>query len=82
MLQIPVKIESVEDCGNGYGWSIVYLQGQEVYELAVLKNGKICYHTHITDDVVINWIIMILIIAPLMALNMLGFFWLCDIILR
>jgi hypothetical protein len=52
MLQIPVLIESVEDCGNGYGWSIVYLQGQEVYELAVLKNGKICYHTHITDDVV------------------------------
>jgi hypothetical protein len=25
---------------------------------------------------------MILIIAPLMALNMLGFFWLCDIVLR
>ena len=33
-------------------------------------------------DVVINWIIMILIIAPLMALNMLGFFWLCDVVLR
>jgi hypothetical protein len=55
MLQIPVstwQIDQVEDCGNGYGWSIIYLQGQEVYELAVLKNGKICYHTDITDDVV------------------------------
>lgn len=52
MLQIPVLIESVEDCGNGYGWSIIYLQGQEVYELAVHKNGKICYHTDITNDVV------------------------------
>lgn len=33
-------------------------------------------------DIVINWIIMILIIAPLMALNMLGLFWLCDVVLR
>ena len=36
----PVPVNTVEDCGNGYGWSIVYLQGQEVYEIAILKNGK------------------------------------------
>ena len=47
----PVPVNSVEDCGNGYGWSIVYLQGQEVYEIAILKNGKICYNTDITNDV-------------------------------
>ena len=47
----PVPVNTVEDCGNGYGWSIVYLQGQEVYEIAILKNGKICYNTDITVDV-------------------------------
>ena len=47
----PVPGNTVEDCGSGYGWSIVYLQGQEVYEIAILKNGKICYNTDITDDV-------------------------------
>ena len=47
----PVPVDTVEDSGNGYGWSIVYLQGQEMYELAVLKNGNLCYNTDITDDV-------------------------------
>jgi hypothetical protein len=47
----PVPVNTVEDCGNGYGWSIVYLQGQETYEFAVLKDGKLCYNTDITDDV-------------------------------
>ena len=51
MFQLPVMVESVEDCGNGYGWSIIYLNGQEMYEFAVLKNGNLCYNTDITDDV-------------------------------
>jgi hypothetical protein len=47
----PIPVNTVKDCGNGYGWSIVYLPGQEMYELAVLKRGNLCYNTDITDDV-------------------------------
>ncbi len=47
----PIPVNTVKDCGNGYGWSIVYLPGQEMYELAVLKRGDLCYNTDITDDV-------------------------------
>ena len=47
----PIPVNSVENCGNGYGWSIVYLPGQELYEIAILKDGKLCYNTDITDDV-------------------------------
>ena len=47
----PIPVNTVKDCGNGYGWSIVYLPGQEMYEFAVLKNGNLCYNTDITDDV-------------------------------
>lgn len=40
---------------NGYGASIItgdgaYTSGSD-YELAVLKDGKLCYDTPITDDV-------------------------------
>ena len=49
-----VQVECVEDCGNGYGWSIVDFG--HTYELAVLRNGSICYSTDITSDVVRgNW---------------------------
>ena len=44
------QVQCVEDCGNGYGWSIVNLG--HTYELAVLRNGSICYSTDITSDVV------------------------------
>jgi len=47
----PKPVESVEDIGNGYGWSIIYL-GNQVYEIAVLKDGELCYDTPITDDVI------------------------------
>ena len=53
-----VQVECVEDCGNGYGWSIVELPTgyQSSFELAVLRNGSICYSTDITSDVVRgNW---------------------------
>ena len=43
------QVACVEDCGNGYGWSIVDLG--HTYELAVLQYGGICYNTHITSDV-------------------------------
>jgi len=40
---------------NGYGVSVItggYGSKDEPYELAVLKNDKICYSTPITDDVI------------------------------
>ena len=46
----PMQIERIEDGGNGYGWSVVSL-GNGIFELAVLKDGDICYHTPITNDV-------------------------------
>lgn len=41
---------------NGYGVSVLsgniaYSNGIDTYELAVLKNGDLCYDTPITDDV-------------------------------
>ena len=47
----PMQIERIEDGGNGYGWSVVSL-GDGTYEVAVLKDGDICYHTPITNEVV------------------------------
>jgi len=44
------QVQCVEDCGNGYGWSIVDLG--HCFELAVLQYGSICYSTDITSDVV------------------------------
>jgi hypothetical protein len=44
------QVQCVEDCGNGYGWSIVDLG--HCFELAVLRDGSICYSTDITSDVV------------------------------
>lgn len=42
---------------NGYGVSVVFgnmffSNGIDNYELAVLHNGKLCYNTDITDDVI------------------------------
>ena len=53
-------VDRVEDCGNGYGWSIIrwhddFVYGN-LYELAVLKGGELCYDSGITTDVVHgNW---------------------------
>ena len=49
-------VDRTEDCGNGFGWSIIKwdkpdLYGSE-YELAVLKNGYLCYDSGVTEDVV------------------------------
>ena len=42
---------------NGYGASILvgkrfYSNGIDTYELAVLKDGRLCYDTYITNDVI------------------------------
>ncbi|MDJ1090700.1 hypothetical protein QNJ39_03760 [Macrococcus caseolyticus] len=42
---------------NEYGASVVnhsfsYTNGDDEWELAVLKNGRLTYDTHITDDVI------------------------------
>lgn len=41
---------------NGYGVSVLcgqafYSNGVDTYEVAILHNGKLCYDTDITDDV-------------------------------
>ncbi len=45
------QVECVENCGNGYGWSIIQLD-RSWFELAVLQDRHIVYHTDITSDVV------------------------------
>ena len=56
-------VERTEDCGNGFGWSIIEwynddLYGSDmdvrkiIYELAVLRDGNICYDSGVTEDVV------------------------------
>ena len=42
---------------NGYGASVIkhfgsYGYEEDLFELAVLKNGKLCYDTEITNDVI------------------------------
>jgi len=60
MLPNSIISDRVEDCGNGYGWSIIcwyedFLRGNH-YEIAVLKGGEICYDSGITTDVIRgNW---------------------------
>ena len=49
--------EWIFNFNNGYGasvitGSIVYCNEKKPFELAVLKHGKICYDTPITDDVI------------------------------
>ncbi len=57
------NVDRTEDCGNGFGWSIIKwdkpdLYGSE-YELAVLKNGYLCYDSGVTSDVVRgDWTLM------------------------
>ena len=59
MLLNSYLIERVEDCGNGYGWSIMRFDDEfygNCYELAVLKDGNLCYDTPVTQDVIRgNW---------------------------
>lgn len=48
--------QAIMNFENGYGVSVLlgdmfYSNGIDTYELAVLKNGHLCYDTPITDDV-------------------------------
>ena len=48
---------AVMDFDNGYGVSVVngqgsYTNGPDQYEVAILKDGALCYDTPITDDVI------------------------------
>lgn len=59
---IPEKkgIQSIIKCPNGYDVSVVqnefsYGRSSNLYEIAILKNGRICYYTKITNDV-IGWL--------------------------
>jgi hypothetical protein len=48
------RIEKIEDCGNGYGWSIVLIENHPVhgeeFEIAVMQNDKLCYDTDVMPD--------------------------------
>lgn len=48
--------QAIMDFDNGYGVSVIigkcfYSNGIDTYELAVLKDGGLCYDTPVTDDV-------------------------------
>ncbi len=48
--------QSLVDFDNGYGVSVIlgssfYSNGIDTYELAILKDGGLCYTTPIADDV-------------------------------
>ena len=50
-------IQKVFKFPNGYGASVIKHKGSygyksDLWELAVLQNGKLCYDTEITDDVI------------------------------
>ena len=47
---------AVMEFENGYGVSVIfgdifYSNGIDTYEVAILKNGYLCYDTYITDDI-------------------------------
>ena len=48
---------AVMEFENGYGVSVIfgeqfYSNGIDTYEVGILKDGYLCYATHLTDDVV------------------------------
>jgi hypothetical protein len=50
-------VQKIYEFDNGYGASVIRHQGsygfsKGLWELAVLHYGDLCYHTHITDDVI------------------------------
>ena len=49
------NVDRVEDCGNGFGWSIIHFDDEfygNCYEFAVLRDGALCYDSGVTSDVV------------------------------
>ena len=68
-------VDRTEDCGNGFGWSIIEggfdgLLYSNDYELAVLRDGNICYDSGVTEDVVRgDWTMMEKLKCMIMDLN-------------
>ncbi len=56
------NVDRVEDCGNGFGWSIIHFDDEfygNCYEFAVLRDGSLCYDSGVTSDVVRgDWTLM------------------------
>ena len=56
------NVDRVEDCGNGFGWSIIHFDDEfygNCYEFAVLRDGALCYDSGVTGDVVRgDWTLM------------------------
>ena len=56
------NVDRVEDCGNGFGWSIIHFDDEfygNCYEFAVLRDGALCYDSGVTSDVVRgDWTLM------------------------
>ena len=55
-MQFGIGVIARINFDNGYGASVVkstfsYGGNQDLYELAVVKDGELCYDTPITDDV-------------------------------
>ena len=68
-------VDRTENCGNGFGWSIIkggfdgLLYG-DGYEFAVLRDGNICYDSGVTRDVVRgDWTMMEKLKCMVMDLN-------------
>ena len=56
-------VDRTEDCGNGFGWSIIEWVDDSLYrndyEFAVLRDGNVCTDSSVTSDVVRgNWSMM------------------------
>jgi len=56
MFGSSIIVDRTEDCGNGFGWSIIEWVDDSLYhndyEFAVLRDGNICYDSGVTRDVV------------------------------
>jgi hypothetical protein len=43
------RYAKVEDCGNGYGWSILHSKDEGIFEIAALRDGKVWTNTVVHD---------------------------------
>ena len=67
-------VDRTEDCGNGFGWSIIEWEDDSLYgndyELAVLRDGRPYYDSGVTSDVVRgDWTMMEKLKCMIMDLN-------------
>jgi hypothetical protein len=43
------RYAKVEDCGNGFGWSILHCKDEGIFEIAALRGGKYWPNTAVHD---------------------------------